>query len=128
MAMILVAEDDLMIADFLEDILIDAGHTVCGIARTVGEAAAMATAHRPDLAILDLHLAQGGRGTDIRALVTGGGRIGILFARRPSASPISAPTCCARWRSCSKSCAASRPPRRSRPACGCSPSGRSGST
>ena len=80
MAMILVAEDDLMIADFLEDILIDAGHTVCGIARTVGEAAAMATAHRPDLAILDLHLAQGGRGTDIRALVTGGGRIGILFA------------------------------------------------
>src|SRR6185437_11159837 len=80
MAKVLVAEDDLMIADFLEEILIEAGHTVCGIARTVGEAAAMATALRPDLAIFDLCLAQGGRGTDIRARVTGGDRIGILFA------------------------------------------------
>jgi DNA-binding response OmpR family regulator len=80
MAKVLVAEDDLMIADFLEEILIEAGHTVCGIARTVGEAAAMATEYRPDLGVFDICLAQGGRGTDIRARVTGGDRIGILFA------------------------------------------------
>ena len=28
---VLIAEDDLMIADFLEEILLEAGYTVCGI-------------------------------------------------------------------------------------------------
>ena len=40
---VLIAEDDLMIADLAEEILIDAGYEVCGIARTV--AAAVALAH-----------------------------------------------------------------------------------
>jgi len=35
---VLIAEDDLMIADLAEEILVDHGYQVCGIARTVSEA------------------------------------------------------------------------------------------
>ena len=45
MPTILIVEDDLMIADMLEEILVDAGYTVCGIARTVTEAVALAVRH-----------------------------------------------------------------------------------
>ena len=80
MAKVLIAEDDLMIADFLEEILLDAGYTVCGIARTVAEAVQLGNAHQPDLAILDLRLAKGGLGTDIVPLLTECDRVGILYA------------------------------------------------
>jgi two-component system, response regulator PdtaR len=36
---VLIAEDDLMIADIAEEILIEHGYEVCGIARTVTESA-----------------------------------------------------------------------------------------
>ena len=39
---VLIAEDDLMIADMLEMSLVDSGYEVCGIARTVAEAVALA--------------------------------------------------------------------------------------
>jgi DNA-binding response OmpR family regulator len=77
---ILIAEDDLMIADFLEEILIDAGYTVCGIATTVAQAVALGNAHRPDLAVLDLRLKNGGLGTEIVPLLTECARVGILYA------------------------------------------------
>ena len=38
MLKILIAEDDLMIADMSEDILVEHGYEVCGIARTVAQA------------------------------------------------------------------------------------------
>jgi DNA-binding response OmpR family regulator len=59
---VLIAEDDLMIADLAEEILIEHGYDVCGIARTVTEAVALAQQHKPDLAVLDLRLADGGAG------------------------------------------------------------------
>ena len=80
MAKVLIAEDDLMIADFLEEILVEAGYIVCGIARTVAEAVKLGNAHQPDLAILDLRLAKGGLGTDIVPLLTKCDRVGILYA------------------------------------------------
>jgi DNA-binding response OmpR family regulator len=76
---VLIAEDDLMIADFLEEILLEEGFTVCGIATTVAEAVALGNASRPDLAILDLRLKNGGLGTEIVPLLTGH-RVGILYA------------------------------------------------
>jgi DNA-binding response OmpR family regulator len=57
---VLIAEDDLMIADLAEEVLAEAGYEVCGIARTVAEAIALAQHHTPDLAVLDLRLADGG--------------------------------------------------------------------
>ena len=80
MLKVLIAEDDLMIADLVEEILVGEGYEVCGIARTVAEAVALAQHHKPDLAVLDLRLADGGLGTDIAAELLPFGRIGVLYA------------------------------------------------
>jgi CheY-like chemotaxis protein len=77
---VLLAEDDVMIADMNEEILIAAGYEVCGIARTVTEAIALGRLHSPDLAVLDLRLADGGLGTEVAAQLHTHGKIGILFA------------------------------------------------
>jgi len=77
---VLIAEDDLMIADLVEEILIEHGYEVCGIARTVAEAVVLAQHDKPDLAVLDLRLADGDLGTDIEAQLLPLGRIGVLYA------------------------------------------------
>jgi len=77
---ILIAEDDLMIADIAEEFLCQAGYDVCGIARTVSEAIALARACEPDLALIDLRLADGGMGTEIIAKLVPHVGLGILYA------------------------------------------------
>ncbi len=57
---VLIVEDDLMIADMLEEVLLAHNYCVCGIATTVTEAVALALREKPDLAIVDLRLADGG--------------------------------------------------------------------
>jgi CheY-like chemotaxis protein len=80
MLKVLIAEDDLMIADMAEEILIEGGYEVCGIARTVTEAVALCRRHKPDLALLDMRLADGGLGTEVAAQLSALGRLGILYA------------------------------------------------
>jgi len=77
---VLIAEDDLMIADMIEEILVQNGYEVCGIARTVAEAVALGRQHKPDLAVLDMRLADGGLGTEVAAQLSGLGRLGVLYA------------------------------------------------
>jgi len=77
---VLIAEDELMIADMAEEILVKHGYEVCGIARTVAEAVALARSHRPDLAVIDMRLADGGLGTEVAAQLGPLGRLGILYA------------------------------------------------
>lgn len=79
MLKVLIAEDDLFMADMLEEVLVDHGYEVCGIARTVDEAVAIGERHTPDLAILDVRLAEEGLGTDIAARLHRPG-LGILYA------------------------------------------------
>jgi DNA-binding response OmpR family regulator len=79
MLKVLIVEDDLMLADFSEEILVERGYQVCGIARTVTEAVALARHSRPDLVILDLRLADGGLGTEVAAQLLPLGRPGILY-------------------------------------------------
>ena len=80
MLKVLIVEDDLMIADLIEDILVDNGYEVCGIARTADEAVALGRQHTPDLAILDLHLADGSLGTEVAAGLRDLPHLGILYA------------------------------------------------
>jgi two-component sensor histidine kinase/CheY-like chemotaxis protein len=80
MLKVMIAEDDLLMADMLEDVLIRSGYEVCGIARTVEMAVALGEQHRPDLAILDLRLAEGGIGTEIAARLNRHGSLGVLYA------------------------------------------------
>lgn len=80
MLKVLIAEDELMIADLLEDTLIMSGYEVCGIARTVDEAVVLAELHKPDLAVFDVRLAGGDRGPEIARRLSSRGTIGILYA------------------------------------------------
>ena len=80
MLRVLIAEDELMIADQLEETLVMSGFAVCGIARTVDEAVTLAELHKPDLAVFDVRLARGGRGPEIVHRLRGTARFGILYA------------------------------------------------
>jgi DNA-binding response OmpR family regulator len=80
MLKVLIAEDDLTIADMIEACLTANGYQVTGIARTVAEAVALGRKDRPDLAILDMQLAGGGLGTEIPAQLRDGPVIGVLYA------------------------------------------------
>jgi DNA-binding response OmpR family regulator len=76
---VLIVEDDLMIADLLEEAVLDGGYEVCGIARTVAEAVELCMLHQPALAIIDVRLAEG-KGTEISALLGSPCKFGILYA------------------------------------------------
>jgi len=68
-----------MIAALLKEILVEGDYEVCGIARTVAEAAVLVRLHKPDLAVIDLRLADGGLGTEIAAQLDKLGGLGILY-------------------------------------------------
>ena len=80
MTTVLVVEDDRMIAEFLQQILADAGYSVCGVAGTVNEAVKMGNDRKPDLAIMDLRLAHGELSTSIVPRLEERSRMGILYA------------------------------------------------
>jgi two-component sensor histidine kinase/CheY-like chemotaxis protein len=80
MLKVMIAEDDLIMADMLEDVLVGNGYDVCGIARTVEKAVELGERHKPDLAVLDVRLADGGIGTDIAARLNRRGSLGVLYA------------------------------------------------
>lgn len=63
-ARILVVEDDFLIALELEHRLTDAGFEVVGIAVTAGEAISMAGLENPELAIVDIRLADRSDGVE----------------------------------------------------------------
>jgi CheY-like chemotaxis protein len=77
---VLIAEDELLIADLMEDTLTANGYEVCGIARTVDEAVALGELHQPDLAVLDVRLARGGYGPDIGQRLKSKAKLGVLYA------------------------------------------------
>jgi two-component sensor histidine kinase/DNA-binding response OmpR family regulator len=77
---VMIAEDDLFMADMLEEVLVENGYEVCGIARTVDKAVELGERHKPDLAILDVRLAGGGLGTDIAARLNRPDGLGVLYA------------------------------------------------
>jgi two-component sensor histidine kinase/ActR/RegA family two-component response regulator len=80
MPTVLIAEDDLYMADMLQESLAASNYMVCGIARTVDEAVALGELHKPDLAVLDIRLAEGGVGTDIPRRWNKRDRPGVLYS------------------------------------------------
>jgi DNA-binding response OmpR family regulator len=80
MLTVMIAEDDMMIANAVEETLAENGYAVCGIARTVAEGVEIGRRCRPDLAILDMRLLDGGRGTEIADELKTLAPLGVLFA------------------------------------------------
>ena len=76
---VLIIEDDLQIADILEEVLRDDGFAVCGVARSVEDALILADRCRPQLAIVDLYLAHGGLGSSIAPVLMTQYNTGILY-------------------------------------------------
>ncbi len=77
---ILIVEDDLKIAEMINEFLIGSGHEVCGIARSVAVALDLAKWQSPDIALIDVKLAEGGLGTDVAASLRAISMVGILYA------------------------------------------------
>ena len=59
---LLIAEDDELVVLGLTLVIEQLGYTVCGIARTASEAVTLAELHHPDLALVDVALADGSNG------------------------------------------------------------------
>lgn len=62
---ILIVEDEVLIALGLEGLLLDLGHEVVGCATCHEEALAQGRTLRPDLAFVDIHLADGPTGIEV---------------------------------------------------------------
>jgi len=65
MAVILIVEDDAIIAYDLSETVRGMGHQVCGTAATMDEALTLAARHTPTLALLDIRLAEGDNGIEV---------------------------------------------------------------
>ena len=76
---ILVVEDEILIALELESLLQDAGHDVVGTATSSKDALSVARDLSPDLAFVDIHLADGPSGVDVCRHLTGDLGITVLF-------------------------------------------------
>jgi CheY-like chemotaxis protein len=87
MPTVMIAEDDFLIADCLEEVLTEFGYTVCGIAGTAADAIALGRKHHPDLAVLDVRLAGGGRGTEVATALQREMPLGVLFATGNTETP-----------------------------------------
>ncbi len=75
---ILIVEDEALIALELESLLQDDGHLPIGIAATAREAMALGELE-PDLALVDVHLADGPTGIDVARRLRRNGRTVVLF-------------------------------------------------
>jgi AmiR/NasT family two-component response regulator len=73
---VLIVEDEFLLAMSLEDGIADAGHEVVGIATNRAEAVSKGLVAMPDLAFVDIHLADGPTGVETaRALTDAGIRV-----------------------------------------------------
>lgn len=76
---ILIVEDEFLIALELESLLQDAGHHVVGIAASSEEAIALGRERAPDLAFVDIHLADGLTGIDVARHLSDEHHVTVLF-------------------------------------------------
>ncbi len=75
----LIVEDNVMLADILEDSLLSGGYDVCAIAHTVDDAVLLADLHQPDIAVLDFRLGDNSYGSDIRPRLKSTNNMAILY-------------------------------------------------
>ena len=76
---VLIVEDEVLLAVELEHVVQEAGHEMIGHAMEGQEAIVLAGRHRPDLALVDVHLQDGPTGVETaRTLTTDCGAV-VLF-------------------------------------------------
>ena len=91
---VLVVEDETLVALDIEIAIEDAGMRVAGHAIRGSEAIALANAHRPDLALVDLQLLDGPTGITVaKHIITHGGMVVFVTANRSALPPDLAGAC-----------------------------------
>ncbi len=80
MRSVLIVEDDLVIADLLQEVLEREGFVVTDIARTVDEARRSIDQAMPEFAVIDLHLADGGDGAAFGTHLRKLSKAGVIFS------------------------------------------------
>lgn len=86
---VLVVEDEMMIAMMLEDMLVDLGHQVAGVAMRLPQAIELAKGTDADIAILDINL-DGRRSFPVAALLREKG-VKLIFASGYGSPGLEAP-------------------------------------
>lgn len=76
---ILVVEDEPPIADILQYALTDAGYAVLGPVDTLNEGLRVAEKNRPDLALVNINLKDGSKGTDLARELLNRWKVPCLF-------------------------------------------------
>ena len=76
---VLIIEDEPLIALDIEQLVLDLGHNVAGIARTHKEAVALALAKRPGLVLADIQLADGSSGLEAVHEILDGFDVPVIF-------------------------------------------------
>jgi two-component system, response regulator PdtaR len=76
---ILIVEDEILIALELESLLQDLGHDVVGMAASSRDALSLGQELKPDLAFVDIHLADGPTGVDVARHLAAQHRVTVLF-------------------------------------------------
>lgn len=76
---ILIVEDEILIALELESLLQDLGHDVVGMAASSAEALSLGQELKPDLAFVDVHLADGPTGVDVARQLAAQHQVTVLF-------------------------------------------------
>jgi len=76
---VLIVEDEALIAMELEGLVEDAGHEVAGWATTLSEAKELIVKTRPDVAFVDLQLADGHTGMDIARFINANHSSVVVF-------------------------------------------------
>ena len=76
---VLIIEDEQLIAMELEQMMIDMGHSVVGMATTEEQAVAAAAANPPDLVLVDIQLADGSSGIDAANRIVAVKDIPVIF-------------------------------------------------
>jgi CheY-like chemotaxis protein len=76
---ILIVEDEILIALELESLLQDLGHDVVGMAASSGDALSLGQELKPDLAFVDIHLADGPTGVDVARHLAAQHQVTVLF-------------------------------------------------
>ena len=76
---ILIVEDEILIALELESLLQDLGHDVVGIAASSEDAISLGEDLKPELAFVDIHLADGPTGVDVARELASEHQVTVLF-------------------------------------------------
>jgi DNA-binding NarL/FixJ family response regulator len=76
---VLIAEDESLIAIYLEALVVQFGHEVCALAASASDAVTQVAAHHPDVVLMDIRLAHGSSGIDAAREIYGRHGLRCIF-------------------------------------------------